>query len=124
MSSTAVAPSIDAEPAAEVRYVYLRTGEQTGGSHEVIEALVPPGGKGPPAAHRQQQKLFVVVEGRVEFSVGGDRIEVAAGGTAYAPRGVSHRFVNVGPTPARVIIAARPASCRCRREQRPPNGTS
>jgi mannose-6-phosphate isomerase-like protein (cupin superfamily) len=92
----------------------------------VIEAFVPPGGgEGPPAAvHRRQEKLFLVVEGQVEFSVRGDRVEVAVGGTAYAPRAVPHRFVNVGPTPARVIIAARPASCRCRREQRPPNGTS
>jgi mannose-6-phosphate isomerase-like protein (cupin superfamily) len=125
MSSTAVPPSKAAGPAAGARYVFLRTGEQTGGAHEVIEALVPPGGEGPPVAvHRRQEKLFVVVEGQVEFSVGGDRIEIAADGTAYAPRGVPHRFVNVGPTPARLIIAARPASCRCRPEQRPPNGTS
>jgi mannose-6-phosphate isomerase-like protein (cupin superfamily) len=120
MSSTAVTPSNAAEPAAGVRYVFLRTGEQTGGAHEVIEAIVPPGGgEGPLAAavHRRQEKLFLVVEGQVEFFVGCDRIEVTAGGTAYAPRGAPHRFVNVGPTPARVIIAARPASSRCRREQ-------
>ena len=125
MSSTAIAPSNVPEPVAGVRYVFLRTGEQTGGAHEVIEAFVPPGGEGPPAAvHRRQEKLFLVVEGQVEFSVGCDRFEAAAGGTAYVPRNVRHRYVNVGPTPARVIIAARPACCRCRREQRPPNGTS
>ena len=115
MSSTAVAPSNTTEPVAEVRYLFLRTGEQTGGTHEVIEALVPPGGEGSPTAgYRRQEKLFLVVEGQVEFSIGCDRLEVAAGGTAYAPRGVPHGFVNVGPTPARVIVAARPASCRCR----------
>jgi mannose-6-phosphate isomerase-like protein (cupin superfamily) len=116
MVDTTVVPRNAAEPAASVRYVFLRTGEETGGAHEMIEALVPPcGGEGPPATtvHRQQEKLFLVVEGHVEFSVGCDRIEVAAGGTAYAPRGVPYCFVNVGPTPARVIIAARPASCQC-----------
>jgi mannose-6-phosphate isomerase-like protein (cupin superfamily) len=125
MSSTAIAPSNVPEPVAGVRYVLLRTGEQTGWRHEVIEAFVPPGDEGPPAAtHLQQEKLFLVVQGQVEFSVGCERILVAAGGTAYAPYGNSHRFVNVGPTPARVIIAARPAFCPRRREQRPPNGTS
>jgi mannose-6-phosphate isomerase-like protein (cupin superfamily) len=105
--------------------VFLRTGEQTGGAHEVIEAIVPPGGEGPPTAvHRRQEKLFLVVEGQVDLSVGGKRIKVAAGEMAYAPHGVPHRFVNVGPTPARVIIAARPAFCRCNREPQPPNGTS
>ena len=59
MSSTAVPPSKAAGPAAGARYVFLRTGEQTGGAHEVIEAFLPPGGEGPPAVHRQQQKLFV-----------------------------------------------------------------
>jgi mannose-6-phosphate isomerase-like protein (cupin superfamily) len=125
VTRTHAPPSNAAEPAAGARYVFLRTGEQTGGAHEVIEAFVPPGGEGPPGAvQRRQEKLFLVVEGQVEFSVGGDQIEVVAGGTAYAPRGVPHRFINVGPTPARVIIAARPASCLCCREQRPPNGTS
>jgi mannose-6-phosphate isomerase-like protein (cupin superfamily) len=120
MSSTAVALSNAAESAAGVRYVFLRTAEQTGGAHEVIEAFVPPGGgEGPPATavHRRQEKLFLVVQGQVEFSIGCDRIEVAAGGTAYAPRGVPSRFVNIGPTPARVIIAARPTSNRYRRKQ-------
>jgi mannose-6-phosphate isomerase-like protein (cupin superfamily) len=126
MSSTEVALSNATEPGAGVRYVFLRTCEQTGGAYEVIEAFVPPGGEGPPAAdvHRRQETLFLLIQGRVEFSIGGERIEVAAGGTAYAPRGVTHHFVNVGPTPARVIIAARPASCLCHRELRPPDGTS
>jgi mannose-6-phosphate isomerase-like protein (cupin superfamily) len=125
MSSTATPLSNVPESVAGVRYVFLRTCEQTGGRHDVIEAIVPPGDEGPPAApHLQQEKLFLVVEGQVEFSVGGERILVASGGTAYAPRGISHRFVNVGPSPARVIIAARPAFCPRRREQRPPNGTS
>jgi mannose-6-phosphate isomerase-like protein (cupin superfamily) len=125
MSSTAVTPSNAAEPAAGVRYVFLRTGEQTGGAHELIEAFVPPGGEGPPAAtvHRRQEKLFLVVEGQVEFFVGCDRIGVVAGGTVYAPRGVPYRFVNIGPTPARVIIEVRPVSSRSRRKQCPPNGS-
>jgi mannose-6-phosphate isomerase-like protein (cupin superfamily) len=120
MSPTAVAPRNAAEPTVSVCYVCLRTGEETGGSHEVIEAFVPPdGGERPPAGavHCRQDRLFLVVEGQVEFSIGCNRIEVGAGGTAYAPRGTPHRFMNVGPTPARVIIAARPVSCRCRREQ-------
>ena len=124
MNLNAVAPSRAAAPADGVRYVFLRTGEQTGGAHEVIEAFVPPGGEGPPASHHRQENLFLVVEGQVEFSLGCERIEVGPSGTAYAPHGVPHHFVNVGSTPARVIIAARPASCRCRREQRPPNGTN
>jgi mannose-6-phosphate isomerase-like protein (cupin superfamily) len=120
MSSTAIAPSNVPEPVAGVRYVFLRTGEQTGGTHEVIEAFVPPGDEGPPVlTHVHQEKLFLVVEGQVELSVGCERIPVAADGTAYAPRGISPRFVNVGRTPARVIIAARPAFCPRRGEPNP-----
>src|SRR5262249_15399185 len=75
-------------------------GRADGRAHAVIGAFVPPSDGGPPAAtHLQQEKMFLVVEGLVEFFVGCERILVAAGGTAYAPRGISHRFVNVGPTP-------------------------
>jgi hypothetical protein len=49
MSSTEVASSNATEPGVGVRYVLLRTCEQTGGTYEVIEAFVPPGGEGPPA---------------------------------------------------------------------------
>ena len=114
MISTAVAPGSVPEPVAGVHYVFVRTGKQTGGAHEVIEAFVPPGGEGPPEddRHCRQEKLFLVITGRVEFTVGDDRIELGAGGTAYAPRGVPSHFVNVGATTARVIIAARPIARR------------
>ena len=88
MSSNAVTRSNAAEPAVGVRCVFLRTGRATrqgARGNRGVRAARRRQGAAPAAVRRRQEKLFLVVEGQVVFFVGCDRIEVAAGGTAYAP---------------------------------------
>jgi quercetin dioxygenase-like cupin family protein len=109
MNSTGAPESYPTYSMVGDRYTLLLTGEQTAGAYAVVEAFVPPGG-GPPAhVHRREDEAFLVVEGEFEFTVGGERVRLAAGGFIFGPRGVPHAFKSVGPTAGRMIITALPA---------------
>ena len=56
------------------KYRFLVTGEETGGAYFAMEALVPPGGGPPPHVHRNEDETFYVLEGRVEFRLGDERV--------------------------------------------------
>jgi quercetin dioxygenase-like cupin family protein len=53
--------------------------------------------------HRAHEKGFYILEGEIEFTVGGTSIRVGAGGWVLVPIGVSHTFRNPGDTPARFL---------------------
>ncbi|PTX05091.1 cupin domain-containing protein [Pararhodobacter aggregans] len=54
-------------------------------------------GEGPPWHVHPYDETFVVLEGRARFFVGEAVIEAAAGSVLLGPRGVPHRFENLGP---------------------------
>ena len=109
MNSTGAPESYPSYSMVGDRYTLLLTGEQTAGAYAVVEAFVPPGG-GPAAhVHRLEDEAFLVVEGEFEFTVGGERVRLTAGGFIFGPRGVPHAFKSVGPTAGRMIITALPA---------------
>ena len=65
---------------------------------------------GPPLhLHLAQEEWFYVMEGRVAFQVGEQRIELKPGESVLAPRLVPHTFSAVSDTPARMFIAFTPA---------------
>ena len=68
----------------------------------------PPGGGPPPHRHANEDELFIVVSGRLEYWV--DRAWVAAepGTVVFMPRGVEHTFRNAGDTPARQWVLTTP----------------
>jgi mannose-6-phosphate isomerase-like protein (cupin superfamily) len=61
-------------------------------------------------AHAGEAKLYCVIEGRGDFTVGGEVRSLAAGEVAWAPAGVEHGVRN--PYPARltvlVVLAPKP----------------
>jgi mannose-6-phosphate isomerase-like protein (cupin superfamily) len=53
-------------------------------------------------------KVYQVVEGRGEFSVGEQVEQVGRGGLVFAPAGVVHGVKNVGPGPLLVLAVMGP----------------
>jgi mannose-6-phosphate isomerase-like protein (cupin superfamily) len=102
----------DAAPPAPPARMYWALGnhvtvalasEQTGGHFTLSVLSTPPGEGAPPHAHRAEDEVFYVLDGRFEFLLG-DRTEtLGRGTTVFVPRGTMHYFRNVGQADARLI---------------------
>lgn len=116
-STTLVAPALLHRPAASGAtyrgpgdiYRFLVTGAETGGAYFAMEALVPPGGGPPPHVHRNEDETFYVLEGRVDFRLGDERVTAGPGDFVNVPRGEVHNFHNAGGEEARLILTFTPA---------------
>jgi quercetin dioxygenase-like cupin family protein len=84
-------------------------GEQTGGQYAVIEESSPVAGGPPLHIHHQEDELFYVQEGEVEFQLGEQRFRAPAGSVAFLPRNIPHTFHNVGATASKVLVVISPA---------------
>lgn len=83
------------------------TGTQTGGAFAVIEQKYRPGGGVPLHFHTQEDSMFYVVEGHMDFTVGGKRISAGAGSTVFLPRAVPHSS-KAGKHGAKVLVVLFP----------------
>ena len=84
------------------------TAEETGGAWGLIE-LDMPAGEGPPLhVHEREDEFFRVLSGRFLFVCGGSETVLEAGGCILLPRGVPHRFQNVGAEVGRLMVAVTP----------------
>jgi len=81
----------------------LLSSEATGGKLSVIMATHKPGEGPPDHLHYTQEECFFVVEGTYELTAGETTRTVGPGTIVYLPRGVVHRFKNVGITNARML---------------------
>lgn len=54
-------------------------------------------GEGPPLHIHPYDELFIVVKGRARFFVGEEIIDAEAGDVVLGPKGLPHRFENLGP---------------------------
>jgi hypothetical protein len=50
-----------------------------------------------------------VIEGTIDFTVGGQTIHATPGTFLWAPRDIPHRFRNVGAAAAKMLVIVRPA---------------
>jgi quercetin dioxygenase-like cupin family protein len=81
---------------------------ETGSSLFMIEHQHLRAGGPPLHLHLAQEEWFYVIEGRVAFQVGEQRIELKPGESVLAPRMIPHTFAG-SETPARMLIAFTPA---------------
>jgi len=84
-------------------------GEDTGGKFaQVIVGAAP--NSGPPLhVHHDEDEIFYVLDGELEFRVG-DELYVAPPGTVvYGPKDIPHTFRNVGQVPAQMLVTMIPA---------------
>ena len=69
---------------------------------------VPPG-SGPPLHHHEDSdEALYVVSGNFEFTLDREIRRLAAGGFLFIPRGVRHRFVNLGPGTSSLLVISAP----------------
>lgn len=61
-----------------------------------------------PHVHSGSDKVYVVLEGRCRFLVGGDDATHGAGAAIFAPAGVEHGVENPGPEDARLLVMITP----------------
>jgi len=89
---------------------FVQTSAETGGALHLQEARYPARSKPPPShCHPKQEERFVVVEGGLNFRIGGETRLVNAGDEVSVPRGVFHRAYNPHAIPALVMWETRPA---------------
>ena len=81
------------------------TGEETGGSIGVIEAMSPPGYGPPRHVHYGCDELFYVLEGQFLFLVGERQVSGLPGTFVFIPRGTVHAAKVIGSEPGKVLSA-------------------
>ena len=83
-------------------------GSQTGGVFSLIEQCYRPGAGVPPHFHTQEDAVFYIVEGHMDFIVGSKKISADAGATVLLPRGVPHSS-KAGDRGAKALVTLFPA---------------
>lgn len=74
----------------------------------VIKHWAPFGDSPPLHVHDTEDEVFHVLEGLVRFSVGGELVDLRAGETLMAPKGVPHSYVVESPEGAKWLTFTRP----------------
>ncbi|MEV8550056.1 cupin domain-containing protein [Streptomyces glaucescens] len=87
---------------------FLLNAEDTGGLYSFYQITTRPGSGPPLHVHETADEAFFVNQGRYEFEVGGVTEVISAGTVIYGPRGVPHRFVNVGDGPGQLLVIHTP----------------
>jgi quercetin dioxygenase-like cupin family protein len=90
--------------------IFRKTSRDTGGELVLVETILRPGATVAAAhSHPYQSESFQVLEGRVGFQVGREKVELGSGeGVTVLPR-TAHKFWNAGEGPARFTCEIRPA---------------
>jgi quercetin dioxygenase-like cupin family protein len=79
------------------------------GSYSMFESLEPPGARVDLHRHPSFQETFIVLEGRFDFEVAGERRSLAAGEMLVIPRGAPHGFTCTSPQTGRLLTISTPA---------------
>jgi len=82
--------------------------EETGNTFGMFEENVPPTAGPPLHIHEREDEFFRVLSGRFLFTCGDTQTVVEEGGCLLLPRGVPHRFENIGKAMGRLMIIVTP----------------
>lgn len=72
-------------------------GEVLGTASTILAYGTDTPGEGPQLHVHPYDEIFVTVEGRARFYVGDSSIDAEAGDVVLGPKGIPHRFENLGP---------------------------
>ncbi len=90
-------------------YQILVDAQNSNNTMTLLNAVVPPN-SGPPAhLHSDVDELFVVTEGKIEFTVDDKCHEMTSGSCIYVGRNVPHGFINKSDNIAKMLIFYSPA---------------
>jgi quercetin dioxygenase-like cupin family protein len=97
-------------PVTGERLTFHKTSRDTRGEYVLVETVLRPGATVAAAhIHPHQSETFEVLEGRVGFKVGGERIEAGPGEVVTVSVGTVHKFYNAGQGEARFLCKVTPA---------------
>ena len=82
--------------------------EDTGGAYSLVEETWPPQAGPPPHIHHTQDKTFYVLEGELDFVIGGITRRAVAGAMVSIPKGVLRVYKNVGSGSAKSVVVFTP----------------
>lgn len=81
---------------------------QTDNAYCLVEMVSPVGTGSPIHVHRNEDETFYVLDGRLEFISGAERIHCGLGSSIFLPRNIPHGFRVVGGSPAKYLVLATP----------------
>ncbi|MGD1898621.1 MAG: cupin domain-containing protein [Phormidesmis sp.] len=90
-------------------YTFKATGDRTGQTYALFEALIQPQSGAPPHTHSLEDESFYVRSGEFEFRLDDNIVTATADTFLYSPKGQLHSFTNVGTIPAKLLIWVTPA---------------
>jgi mannose-6-phosphate isomerase-like protein (cupin superfamily) len=82
---------------------------QSNGELTLIEDVIPPDSGPPLHVHEKENETYYVLGGEFEFVCGSDRVTGGPGTFVFAPRGLPHRYKNIGSAPGRILFGFTPA---------------
>lgn len=111
LHTTRVNPSEETINIGPLKIRFLLTGDDSNGSVSVFEILVPAGQKLAAPAHMNDayEEMLYGIEGVLTWTVDGRPIEVGPGQALCIPRGVVHRFDNLGRENVKQLCVITPA---------------
>lgn len=71
---------------------FILTSKDTGGQYALLSAEAEANVGPPYHMHTREDEMFMIHEGQVEFTVGGEKIVAGPGDRVWAPRNVPHSF--------------------------------
>ena len=83
-------------------------GAETDGRLSVVESLARVGNMPPLHVHHREDEVFHVLEGHITLHLPGEQIELEAGSTVLAPKGIPHTY-RVESETARWLVVCQPA---------------
>jgi quercetin dioxygenase-like cupin family protein len=89
-------------------YTVKVSAAETNGMVAVVETVTFPQNGPPLHTHTREDESFYVLEGRFQFTVGDQTMEVGPGGFVFGPRGVQHGYRNISALPARKLVIITP----------------
>jgi len=85
------------------------TGKDTNGQYLAIYQDNPPNTQIPMHVHQNEDEVYKVLEGEVEFTVGDKKSVLKSGDTIFLPRNLPHTWKVVGTSNAKVYLDIFPA---------------
>jgi quercetin dioxygenase-like cupin family protein len=84
-------------------------GSQTNGQYVLIEQNNVPGTGIPMHVHENEDEVFRILEGSVEFETAGKKFDLGPGDVIFCPRGLAHTWRITGSKTAKVDLSFFPA---------------
>ena len=90
-------------------FTFKVTTADSNGAFLVVEIAHHAKGGPPRHLHHHQDEWFHVIEGEYIVEIGEERYRLGPGDSAFGPRGVPHRWINVSEGPGRITFVFAPA---------------